>query len=778
MGKLTVNVPALQSAVDQLTTLGGDVEDARHRALGAIPRGMSISTLATAGPAAAFSVWIEEQVASPLTVVLDIARLLDTQGSGTVTYDFTGPFSIDALNTDLGNLVASRLEDATSRADIEKYLQMAQGHVDSSEFQSAFLAGLGHAGVATVLTRAGAAGVPIGTVTDAFSADSQEQIAGWVRDDIVDLDIDGQTTTLLMGFARSAAFSDSLYSDVTPAQMSDAIEHLNHDTYEANLEIDQDALEVYQQFINSAGTSFATYTTGHDDPEALAGEWFDAITDDDDPGQASALTLLIRKGGENAAFDPDFLFTLTDDVYEWERDQDGAVWRPRDHGLPLLDPDIADPDADGFDLYNYRFDASRTDGLANLLGSMEHTPEAAQRFFAEGYEGGAPGGENSRIEYLMKDRRWAASFGSDEGYGLGVALESAATGNMSSQYISGIGPSDEWSAGFATDVFEFAAAQAGTGDSWVPLDNQFWGYPGTSVALGDIGAAYAGDIYELLDNENYPPSNDPTSLQIDAATLEKVVGLVGYHDDMSGLETLSAGLLAEGDERFRTMLENNPGDHTLAGLDGLDPQGILDSNGEVLGRVLDMGLASKAEGEELDQQRADFAAKAFDIAANFVPGAGDVVVGVKDTLWETAIDTGKDEGLGALKDAIKNSPDATSGQYADIQNAQFEDLVRYNAYDQLLGTGYLDEYIGDGKIPDAMMVGEGENRRFRADIRFDGVGGLPDDMSQQERTEIRDGMQYLLTNHPDVAGPGASLQGLMNNALNGYDRVKPPGTKE
>ena len=784
MGKLTVNVSALEGAVEKLTTLGDDVEDARHRALGAIPRGMSISTLASTGPAAAFSTWIEEQVASPLTVVLDIARLLDTQGSGNVIYTFDGPFSIATLNADLGDMVAARLENATSQGDIEKYLDIATSHVDSSDFQDAFLAGLGPAGVATVLTRAGDRGIPMGQVTEAFSADSQDEIAGWVRDDIVDQDIDLETTTLLAGFARSADFSTSLYSDVTPAQMSDAIEHLNHATYSPTEppysgppgdSIDTDALEIYQQFINSAGTSFATYTQGVSDPESLAGEWFDAITDDDDPGQASALTLLIRKGGEHAAFDPDFLFTLTDDIYEWERDQDGAVWRPRDEGVPLLDPDIADPDVVGFDPYEFRFDASRKDGLANLLGSMEYTPEAAQKFFAEGYENGDPGGDNSRIEYLMMDRTFAQVRGSDDGYGLGVALEAAATGNMTSEYIPGIGASDEWSAGFATDLFEFVAhhEDAKTGDSgWQPNvlgDDRYHGYPGTSVALGNIAAGYSDDVYELLRDtgEQY---GDGKTLAIDRAQLLQVLGQVGYHDDMSGLETVSAAMMTEGNERFRSLLDDRPPPHTLESLQGFDVTGVLDANGEVMGNLLDAGLADKYEGEELAKQRAALAAKAFDIATNFVPGAGDIAAGLKDTLWETAIDTGKDEGLDALKGLVANSPDYTADQYAGREDNQFQPLVRYNTYDQLLASGYLDTY----DFPDEMITGEGENRRFREDIRFEGVGGLPDDMDQATRDDIDDWMKLLLSNDPDENGPGAHLQGMISQALNGYDRVRPP----
>ncbi|WP_332663332.1 hypothetical protein [Aeromicrobium sp.] len=790
MGSLTVHVPALESAVEKLTTLGIDVDNARRRVTNAVPYHASITTLTSSGAAGIFSTWAEDQAESPLTVVLDIAKLLDTQGNGTVTYTYTGDYSIETMTADLGTMVATRLEGATTKEDIQKYLDMAAGHEDSPDFQDAFLTGLGQAGVVSVLTHAGEAGVPMDRVTNAFSADSEAKIAGWVQADIVDpSNIDTETTTLLAGFGRSAEFSESLYSEVTPDQMTDAIQHLNEAAYPNGIigDFDEDAQTLYSQFINGAGTTFATYTKAVDDPEALAETWFDAITDDDNQGNAAALTFLIRKGGENAAFDPDFLYNLTEDVYQWERDQDGAVWGPRvesgDNGMSmggyLFDPDVVvEGDLDTIDA------ARRVDGLANLLGSMGHTSEAAQRFFANGYENGDPGGTNSRVEYLMLERTFSGSNGSDEGYGLGVALEAAAAGNTTHEYIPGIGYSDEWSAGFATDLFEFAADKNGSEDNAWILDGEYFGYPGTSVALGNIGAAYADDIFDIVGESDTQPTG-PGHLQISAEDLQKTINMIGYHDDMSGLESLSAALLAEGNERYRGFLESYgpEGDRHLSDLNAqelLELTGVSDTSGEVLGRVLDWGLESKEYGEELDAKRAEFAAKAFDIATSFVPGAGDVIAGVKDTLWETAIDTAKDEGLGALKDAIENSPNATSGEYATQSNDQFENLIQYNTYDQLLATGYLDDF----DIPDVLIEGEGADRRFREDIRVDGTNGLPDPDEEgisaserqqriDDRNEVQEAINYLYSTDPTADGPGAALAGIIAPALDGYDRVRP-----
>lgn len=780
MGTIVVEIEALEGAIDDLETLAADVSSKRLTARGAVPSRVGLSALSAAGPAGTFEDWATEQIESPLRVVLDTAKLLQSDGeTGPVTITYTGPYSITKVEDQLAELLSTALSSAESKTELESYLAMLAQHENNEHIQAAVVTTMGQAGIVSLLTRAGEAGLPMETVTTAFSAESEATIADWVRADVTDpQNIDTDTVTLLAGFSRSAEFSQSLFEHVTPDQMSEAIQYLNEETF-ANVTVvdgpDEDARDLYSKFINGAGTSFATYTKAVDDPEALASTWFDAITDDDHKENASALTFLIRKGGENTDFDPDFLYTLTEDVYQWELDQDGAVWSPRDSGTQLWDPDTFSLDTD----HQIRM-SDRSDGLANLFGSTEYTPEAAQRFFANGYEDGTPGdGEsNSRLEYLLSKRTFDGADGSDNGYGLGVLLEAAASGNTTHDYVYPLGYSDEWSAGFATELFGYVADHDEAGQDGL-FDNKFHGLPGTSVAYGNIAAAYADDVYDIADNESFVPTGD-TDLRIDAETLQTVIGQIGHHDDMSGLETLSTALMAEGNERFRTLLENNPGEHTLASLEGLDPQGILDSNGEVVGKVLTWGLESKMSGEELERTRAEFAAKAFDIATDFIPGVGKAIPAVKDTLWETTIDAAKSAGINELKDAIKESPDPTSGEYADIQNQQFEDLIRYNTYDQLLATGYLD----DQDIPDVLIVGEGENRRFRTDIRFDGVDGLPDPDEEgisaaqararrEERAEVQEAINYLLTNDPDVNGPGASLQGLLTDALNGYDRVKP-----
>lgn len=805
MGTMKIAIEPLSGAIANLKTLGTTVRDARVRINNNIPNRADISTLTTTGSAGTFTQWTDDQVLEPLQAVLDIGRLLDTEASGEVTYTYTGEYSAQNMTDNLSEMLVEQLSDEDlSAEELERVLGIADNHADNDDVQTSILDGLGPAGVASLLRRSGEAGIEMEKVTGVFSEDSHREIADWARDDIIEPEnIDVDTTALMAGFAKSEAFSEGLYDNVTPDQMADAIQYLNSEAYNEEFALDDggnktdqlvgmsvnaDEHAIYQQFLNAAGTSFATYTHAVSSPTALADTWFDAITDDDQPGNASALTLLMRKGGENAEYDPDFLYKISDDLYEWEKDQDSPVWGPRDEGVRLLDPDIATSDSDAYHSSEYK-SAIRSDGLANILGSMANTPEAAQRFFAEGYENGDPGGTNERVEYLLEERTFSKDHLSDEGYGLGAALEAAAAGNTTDEYVSELGMgSDEWSAGFATDLFEWSAEMGGTGQDKLRPDYLYWGYPGTSVALGNIGAAYADDIYMMLadSDSNRTPNTDGHGLEITDDQLEGALKMIGVHDDISGLETLSAALLVEGNDQYRLALEGYQpaGERDIANLtanerDGL--KGILGDTGTVLGDVTDLGLAGKDEEERQAEHRAAIAATAFDVAAGFIPGAGDVASGLKDTLWETAIDTGKDQGVGALKDMIKNAPEPNADQIRAASDEEFQNLIQYNTYDQLLATGYLDSY----EIDPVLYEGEGDNRRFVDDVR--GVGGVPpwqeaEGEERDRRIELQDGVNELLNeevNYPPSDTPpedpliGDVLDAMLGPAYDKYDQVMP-----
>ena len=221
--------------------------------------------------------------------------------------------------------------------------------------------------------------------------DVQEHFAEEVANDIKDPDdIDQDTVNLLTFLSNEQPFSHQLYTDVSPDEMSDAIRSLSSDAFPAQ---DQRPMhdrvenaQLYKGFLDAAGVAFATYTKGtgaYAPPSDLADTYFKAITDDDHPSNAAALTMLIRHGGEQTSIEENFIRDLTGRTYEWELSHDGdPVWGPRnDDEYGIKDPttvDTGDPD-DPYD--DYVTGRNAADGLANLLDSL--TKEGSKAAVAE-----------------------------------------------------------------------------------------------------------------------------------------------------------------------------------------------------------------------------------------------------------------------------------------------------------------------------------------------------------------------------------------------------------
>ncbi len=196
--------------------------------------------------------------------------------------------------------------------------------------------------------------------------DVQEHFAEEVANDIKDPDdIDQDTVNLLTFLSNEQPFSHQLYTDVSPDEMSDAIRSLSSDAFPAQ---DQRPMhdrvenaQLYKGFLDAAGVAFATYTKGtgaYAPPSDLADTYFKAITDDDHPSNAAALTMLIRHGGEQTSIEENFIRDLTGRTYEWELSHDGdPVWGPRnDDEYGIKDPttvDTGDPD-DPYDDIRHR----------------------------------------------------------------------------------------------------------------------------------------------------------------------------------------------------------------------------------------------------------------------------------------------------------------------------------------------------------------------------------------------------------------------------------------
>lgn len=555
-------------------------------------------------------------------------------------------------------------------------------------------------------------------IADVISDEAQEMLAEDVATDIQDPEnIDAETVRLLNLFKEQEAFAYHLYSDVTPEQMGDAIEHLNSEAfptsgYTAGDEEDQ---ELYKDFLTAAGGTLATYTKGtgaYAPPSNVVDTWYDAITKTDSidhetgkpvNSDAAALTLLIRAGGQDHEYDPEFISELTDRVYDWERDQDGTVWGPRNDDPPIYDP-FRDPEPlrDGRgNITGYSAPAS--DGLANLLGGMASSPEGSRMFFGDG-DGGIDSG---KLDYLIgeKDgddvnaRTFSADRASDEGEGLGQALEAAAVRDANDT------SSHEWSGEFATDVFNRVADLSGHGNDWRPGDGVWHIWPNTADNLGNIAASYAPDVYDIVDGSG------GEYLQVNQGDLDTVLGEIG-RGDKSGIETLNAAIVLEGNQRLDDKItewqEQNPGQPI--DFSEIDPElmDILDgrsgTNGEILGHIINKAITVDEHDQSLAETRADYASKAIGIVGGFVPGGGTILGEGASHLATSAIDVGKSEGLDLLKNAVDGSPSATGAEWHEEARGSHDANLEHQVTNQLLNSGVLSVGDADHQIPTSLVV--------------------------------------------------------------------------
>jgi hypothetical protein len=569
--------------------------------------------------------------------------------------------------------------------------------------------------------------IPAG-VADVLTPEAQQLLAGDVAGDIKDQQIDAATVRILDLLKEKEPFTTALYTNVSPDEMADAIRTLNSKAFPGVAGMGDESLrpqlELYDKFMNAAGVALATYSRNTPNPVALAQDYYDAITSDDpqDRHNSAALTLLLREGGEQEAgvFDARFMDKLTTDVLTWEKSHDGdPVWGPRDTG-------IRDPDATwNHDRYGGR---TAADGLANLLGAMGHSPEAAQAFF-QNDEGNIDSGI---LDYLIghKDgddvdgRTFSSMNGSDEGDGLGEALEAASVG----------GGDPRFAAEFTTDVFSRIADLSGHD----PTDNHDTGWhvwENMTDSLGTMASGYTGDIYELM--RNSAPDSDP-GLDLTPEQMAKVLGEIGSSDNKDGLTLLTSAMMLELNHQTDKFLDGLAGPHTLDALNGSGFTGLQTEHGTVMGNLLNNGLSVSVSNDELAKKQEEIMSRALDIVSGFVPGAGKVLGEGASELAKMSFDTLKGQAMQELKDGIKATPD-TDG-YLDQATGDINTKIKYSAMNVLYQNGYLGpQELEDHKEPFAgvsqdMMIGDPP--RIRPDLYDkDGFTINTDKMSPEEKTQ-------------------------------------------
>lgn len=631
----------------------------------------------------------------------ELEAVLNTATSG--GYDGGDGEIADAIPPEIGKILASGQEDGDKpdKAAMQRYAAYMDELEDEPELKREIMSQMGREGIANAFKNAEAVGVDLHA---AMGATGRGVIEDWVEHDITNKGVSGDTATLLGAYKKDAEFTKELFTNVSPDEWADAIKHENDEAF-SNGKIDEADRKVYSEFLRAGGSALATYTQGHPDPKGLAGEWFKAITEGDDEN-ASALTLMIKKGGEDGgAFQTDFMYNLTDDVYNWERNHDGdPVWGPKSAGL--LDPDAeVGSAARGRGAYVWT-SGHADDGMANLLGGLNHSPEAAQRFFADDTLDN--GDSDDRLKYFMLDRTFASDNGSDEGDGLGLALEAATVGGKS------IDP--ELSATIASEVMQTIADNSGKDDGW--FEDGWHTWPEMNDSLGAIASGYSNDVYDLLSGE---VPNGKDELRISEDDFKVVLGELGRGEDKTGAEMVGAAMVAEGNDRIDGAIQDYLKKHPGADIQEVNREigGLLSGHntrtGEVLAETVGSSVLVDLEGEEEAAAKAEFMQKAISIGSGFIPGAGDVIgeslQGATKHVVGSAIDTATSEGVDALKNAVAAGDPPSSAWIAKQDNAG-ELLMERSAMNTYLRNGLLPDYLNNS----AAVVNTPDGPVFRPEL--------------------------------------------------------------
>jgi hypothetical protein len=644
---------------------------------------------------------ISKALADATEAEADLEGVLNTATSG--GYDGGDGEIADAIPPEIGKILAAGQEDGDrpDKAAMQRYAAYMDELEDEPELKREILSQMGREGIANAFKNAEATGVDLHA---AMGATGRDVIEDWVEHDVKNKGVSGDTATLLGAYKNDAAFTKELFTNVSPDEWADAIKHENGEAFSGG-KIDEEDRKVYSEFLRAGGSAFATYTQGHPDPKGLANEWFKSITEGDDEN-ASALTLMIKKGGEDGAtFQTDFMYNLTDDVYNWERSHDGdPVWGPKDVGL--VDPD-ADVDYSNRGRGSYVLTSgSANDGMANLLGGLNHSPEAAQRFFADDTLDN--GDKDDRLKYFMLDRTFAAGDKSDEGDGLGLALEAATVGGKH------LDP--ELSASIATEVMQTIADNSGKDDGW--FEDGWHTWPEMNDSLGAIASGYSNDVYDLLSGE-LPNGKD--ELRISEDDFKVVLGELGRGDDKTGAEMVGAAMVAEGNDRVDAEIRDFLEKHPNADIEQVNDKigGLLSAHntrtGEVLGETVGSSVLVDLEGEEEAQAKAEFMQKAISIGSGFIPGAGDVIgeglAGATKHVVASGIDTATSEGVDALKNAVA-AGDPPSSAWIAKQDNSGELLMQRSAMNTYLRNGLLPDHLNDS----ALVVDTPDGPVFRPEL--------------------------------------------------------------
>lgn len=515
-------------------------------------------------------------------------------------------------------------------------------------------------------------------------------------------------------------FAAGLATNITPTELSQVVTNESYqyrqltqsDGYDPDHMTKLNAWKKqYGDLLAGLGGTLATATRNTGDlalPSDYAKSWSDAITADVPPnggdaryGQAAALSLLLRHG----SYGTSFLHTVSDDVYNYElaHGTDGPVWKPRSFTSDGQFNGVYDPDG-----------TQVSDPLAGIMTALSHNPDAAQQFFDVGNPNASTvtveiNGQkvpvNARMKYLIEDRTWKTDIGSDNGDGLGAALQAAST------FYRDNSPQGQISATIAAQAFALIGSYTGHGHSdggWFGIgSHQGWKmWDGMRAHVANMVASYAPDLIRITGVNNPAPSdfngswvvsdpanslfppNGPASAWMDPDLMKNLLGTLG--EDSKNMDIVNAGIAASG----RLMLDYaaqrglhidpNAAANAISGDRGVP---AIVGASQALARSLSFAIYAGYQGDtnnqEFQQQRAENISKILGIVTS-VPGL-ELPEG---HAWsQFMLDQIKDQAL----DKIGEGPDQDAKATYNETSADYQTKLQQMTLNSLLANGYFSD---------------------------------------------------------------------------------------
>lgn len=492
----------------------------------------------------------------------------------------------------------------------------------------------------------------------------------------------------------------------------------------------------YERMLTAVGTTIGTGTYGTGDaalPSDYAKRWASAITADPPqdggralPGQGAAAALFLRYG----SYSTPFLDTVSTAVYDYEQKHKdgGPVWGPRSHSGSTYSG-VYQPDG-----------RQAFDPLVSVLVGLGHNPEASQHFFSGGGTSKTEIGKqdvqvNSRLKYLLYDRKWPT----DDGDSLGLALESATT------HFRDKGATGKTSATIASQTIALLGNRIGTGDSWLPGDRGYQIPTGMQDSVGRMLASYMPDVYRVAGTnegdgkvgvdgawayaDGYPvgyPTGLPVGARFANDDLRAVLQSLGRSSDKTAISTVTtAGLQFQVDLTDSALKAIRAADPdaplTLEALRKSPYLNLLQDAGTTSGAAMNFIVLNGFQGgdsqQKVDAANRELLAQIFDISTTFVPTPQGKVAGF---LLE--------QGTGWVGGQLGKAPEDTAAKWANETDSSITESLEYQTYNALLRNGYLDvsKDPRSGLPPSSVEAGPDGHSRIKPYLYQENGDASPD----------------------------------------------------